>query len=408
MRINPFKPNVPVNPYCFHGRINELRTVNKILLQAKGGSPSNLLILGERGIGKTSLLIYLNVLSTGKVSNIQNDKFNFLTIQFSLDRNATLVHLIKKINNELTKKVSENKPLREALEKIWGFVKKIEFKGIKYDNTTIDVQEDELIDLLTNSLVDTVKKLVNENGFDAVLILVDEADNAKKAQLGILVKNISEKLIIEGCPKLIFCLAGLPNLKQNLFEDHPSSVRTFEIIELGILDKEAINRIIEDAIKEANKQNKEEIKIAEQAKNSILKYSEGYPHFVQQIGWSSFDLLPLDVDIITNELVSKAFFSNNGALHKIGLSYYNHFYWEEIKEDQYRDVLNILADIGFNKWVNKPEIAKQFKGNASTLTNALRALTERGIIKKDVTKRGFYRLQWIGFAVWIKNRARAK
>jgi len=76
MKINPFKPNSPVNPGMFVGRIKEVETLERALLQTRVGSPNHFMITGERGIGKTSLLLYLNFLSTGKIT-LNGDKFNF-------------------------------------------------------------------------------------------------------------------------------------------------------------------------------------------------------------------------------------------------------------------------------------------------------------------------------------------
>ena len=59
-RINPFRPNSPINPGMFVGRVGELEKLEAALLQTKAGQPTNFMLTGERGIGKTSLLDYLN------------------------------------------------------------------------------------------------------------------------------------------------------------------------------------------------------------------------------------------------------------------------------------------------------------------------------------------------------------
>ena len=58
MKINPFKPNYPVQPGMFIGRIKEVERLESQLFQTKAGQPTNFLITGERGIGKSSLLLY--------------------------------------------------------------------------------------------------------------------------------------------------------------------------------------------------------------------------------------------------------------------------------------------------------------------------------------------------------------
>ncbi len=53
-------------------------------------------------------------------------------------------------------------------------------------------------------------------------------------------------------------------------------------------------------------------------------------------------------------------------------------------------------------WVTKKGIKSKFKGQDSTLDNALHALRDRQIILDKEGERGVYRLQHKGFAWWIK------
>lgn len=67
MRFNPFQPNKVVNQAMFVGRMDEIRTIEHYLFQAKSGNPQNFLIDGERGIGKSSLLQYMAWVATGRI-----------------------------------------------------------------------------------------------------------------------------------------------------------------------------------------------------------------------------------------------------------------------------------------------------------------------------------------------------
>jgi len=57
--------------------------------------------------------------------------------------------------------------------------------------------------------------------------------------------------------------------------------------------------------------------------------------------------------------------------------------------------------------VESPDYEK-FTGEENILTNALHALRKRNIILKNASKRGEYRLQQQGFAIWIKHFASRK
>jgi Cdc6-like AAA superfamily ATPase len=58
-KINPFAPNSPVHSGMFVGRVAELVKLESCLVQTRAGSPSNFMLTGERGIGKSSLLNYI-------------------------------------------------------------------------------------------------------------------------------------------------------------------------------------------------------------------------------------------------------------------------------------------------------------------------------------------------------------
>ena len=57
MKVNPFNPQQPAKPNFFVGREEEIKTFNHFLFQTMSSSPMNLSVTGDRGMGKTSLLI---------------------------------------------------------------------------------------------------------------------------------------------------------------------------------------------------------------------------------------------------------------------------------------------------------------------------------------------------------------
>jgi hypothetical protein len=66
-RTNPFRPNSPVSPGMFVGRLDELGALEQSLVQTRAGQPKHFMVTGERGIGKTSLLNYLRWVAQGQI-----------------------------------------------------------------------------------------------------------------------------------------------------------------------------------------------------------------------------------------------------------------------------------------------------------------------------------------------------
>jgi hypothetical protein len=66
MKFNPFRPNSIVAPGMFAGRYDEVTAIERGLHQTRNGNPKHFLIEGERGIGKSSLMLYVDYLSSGR------------------------------------------------------------------------------------------------------------------------------------------------------------------------------------------------------------------------------------------------------------------------------------------------------------------------------------------------------
>ena len=50
MRTNPFRPNSPINPGMFVGRVNELGRLEQVLIQTMAGEPGYFMIRHYQGL----------------------------------------------------------------------------------------------------------------------------------------------------------------------------------------------------------------------------------------------------------------------------------------------------------------------------------------------------------------------
>lgn len=405
-KYNPFKPNSPVFAGVFVGRTGEIERLDNLLFQTKMENPSHILILGERGIGKTSLLLVANHFAKGTLQ-WEEEKYNFLTVQISIRSETTLIDLAKKINAQIKRTLSQTEQGITFLKKTWEFITRFESSLISYKAQEKIHSEEEILDSTIYSIVDTVKTItedtaVSELGLrekkDGIVILFDEVDHTtSNLNLGVFLKNLTEILVQENANKVLLILAGLPKVRDILRTSHESSLRLFEEFKLTPLSRDETENVIKQGLKEVAKHG-HITKITNEAIEHIYFYSEGYPHFVQQIGHSAF---AVDTDDnITEEDVKHGMFMENGAFDLIGDRYYKDMYYEKIKIDSYREILNIMAK-KLNNWVSRKEIEQQFHGKKDALTNGIKALRDRNIILSKPGRRGLYRLQWIGFAVWI-------
>ncbi len=409
-RINPFKPNSPVAPGMFVGRVTQLDALEAALLQTRAGKPKGFMLTGERGIGKTSLLQYFKWVAQGHIGiGAEDERVNFLVIEIDLESSSTDLGLIQRVELGLNREIAKTERARTFLGEGWKFLQRIEAYGVSVREDKRTADQEVLHDEFAYSLAKTTSRITDPDAaslfgakYDGVVILIDEADNAPKSlRLGALLKLLVERVQRHGCQRLMVGLAGMPTLRDVLREGHPSSLRIFDELPLDILSDDETNRVIDRALAEANSENEEKTTIDDGARITLIGLCEGYPHFIQQFGYSAFasdkDLIIDASDVLDGAL------GPMGAMEKIGDRYYRDAFYNKIQKDNYRQVLRIMADSG-NRWVSKADLRASFRGRTSTLDNALRALLERKIILAKEGQRGTYRLQHRGFAFWIKMR----
>lgn len=403
-RYNPFRPGSVVTPGMFSGRADEILALERVLFQTKNGNPQHFLIHGERGIGKSSLLYFLQCVARGEVESIECGTFKFLTVSVELEPSNTYLDIIRKIVTEFQRVVASHQPVKEIGKAALDIVKHLEVMGVKYSESNKTQPTTELLDDLTSIVDRTLSKLGGE--FNGILILIDEADKPPySANLGEFAKIFTERLTKRGCNKVSLGLAGLPTVLQKLRKSHESSLRLFEIFTLEPLLSEERVAVVRKGLVEARNKNGFEVVIAPDAEEWISMFSEGYPHFIQQFAYSAF-LQDTDNTIDVKDVVDGAF-RENGAFQQLGLKYFHELYFDQIGSDEYREVLRAMSQ-HLDGWVSKGQIREAARIKESTLNNAIKALKDRSIIIPQEGKKGAYRLPNKSFAVWIRAYTQAR
>jgi hypothetical protein len=398
-KYNPFRPNGIVAPGMFCGRLDELRTIDHCLLQTKHGNSKHFLIEGERGIGKSSLLLCEQYVATGRIETLNKKKLNFLSLNVSLQETDDLVSIIKRIAGELQARMSERDQLKSIAVATWDIISRLEAGGFRLRENSKEIDQSELLTSLQRDFIKVITSFTDEE--EGVLLLIDEADKPpENAHLGLICKLLSEELFRKGCDRLCIGIAGLPNVIQRLRGSHESSPRIFTMITLNPLEDAEREQVIERGLIEASQKNGLEIKITDEAKKFIATLSEGYPHFLQEFAYSAFEM---DTDnVIDRSDVASSLFSENGAFDQLGKKYFGQFYATPGSDD-YRIVLDVMAD-SLDEWVDRSTLIQESKLKAGTVDNALRALKNRNVILQNDMRRGQYRLPTRSFGVWINAK----
>lgn len=393
-RYNPFRPHSIVHPGMFSGRTHEIGLLKHSLIQAKHGNPYHLLIDGERGVGKSSLLLYFEYLA----SDPTFDGFNFVSLKIELESSTTYLELIQKFAYALQSAIASKEQLKTKATKAWDFLSRWEILGVSYRKEDKVVDNHQLLNELVALFADFLKAAGSD--VDGVVLLIDEADKPEpSAHLGSFIKLFTEKLAFLHTQRVLIVLAGLPVVMQKLKESHESSPRILQTITLEVLTQKESKQVIDLGLEEAEEKNGFKTSISQEAKDRIVELSEGYPHFLQQF---SYDAFSADRDgLIDEQDVKAGSTGEHGSLVQLGKKFFEGMYFAQIQSDDYRKVLNTMAAFG-DAWVSKAEIVKRSKLKDATVTNAVKALKERRIIYAQDGVRGQYRLPTKSFAVWIK------
>lgn len=405
-RFNPFRPNNMVNPAMFVGRVDELKTIEQCLFQTKNGNPQHFIVQGERGIGKSSLFLYVERLAQGGITAFTGEKFKFLVVSTDLGGCDTPMSVIRKLGRGLKQSLTTHEAARERAKDFLTWLLNWEILGVRFHKEAIDIDTEEAAEEFVIKLSEFCQQ---SDGFlDGIVILIDEADGpTAQAGLGALLKLLTERLARRGCNRVLFGLAGLPVLLGKLRESHESSPRLFETMLLEALEVSERKRVVSIGLSEAKKKNGYEVIITAEAADFLADLSEGYPHFVQQFAYCAFDQ---DTDNqIDEEDVGEGAFKEGGALSQLGDKFFNDMYHARISSEDYRRVLDAMAEHG-DTWVSRATIISESGVTETKVNNALQALKSKEVILQDEKRRGHYRLPTNSFAAWINaiRAARAK
>lgn len=405
-KYNPFKPNDIINIGMFVGRVEELRVVERCLFQTKHGNAQHFMFQGERGIGKSSLLYYINMVALGNVAPFDGDKFRFLSVPVDLGGAQTQLDVVRKVGRGLRQAIAARKQLTEKAKAAWDWLTNWEILGVQYHKGPVDLDLEQVAEEFVSHLAEFCAD--TKDDIDGVLFLIDEADRpSADAGLGAYLKLIAERLTWAGCDRVVFGIAGLPTLLGKLRDSHESSPRLFHTMLLEPLETHERERVVNLGIEDANERNEVKTRITDDALTFLAELSEGYPHFVQQFSYSAFE--HDKDDVIDVDDVGGAAFKPGGALTQLGDKFFSEMYHARISSEEYRRVLDAMADHG-DQWVTRKTILEESGVSDSNVNNALASLKAKQVILQDDTRRGFYRLPTNSFAAWINavRNARAK
>lgn len=244
--VDPFTPDLPVDNWeRFSGRKTEIDSVVDSLFQLAQGNPRHTIITGDRGIGKSSVLMQVKRIAEGDFGlpnklgidpGIETYDFVCAWHDCATDQDPAILAsgILSQLKNSLESMLGKIK-----LEiNVGGFL-----KVAKRDDLASSTGE--IVELFCREISKAAKNASVKSKTGMVLFF-DELDRVNpESGVATFFKLSAERLSREGIKNVAFFAAGITGAIQNLEEDHGSIYRTFKDVPLPRLEKPEVSEILE-------------------------------------------------------------------------------------------------------------------------------------------------------------------
>lgn len=290
---NPFSPGAGSPPPELAGRKPILDRARIALGRIKNGkSEKSFLMVGLRGVGKTVLLNEVQ-----KMSESSGYKSIFVEAHENKSLAALLLPSLRQTLFALDRMENVSQKAKRGLRVLKSF-----FNGVKVKVHDIELSLDVDPEMGSADSGDLEADLpilleaVAEAAADrrtAVAIIIDELQYLSEYELSALIMAI-HKISQKQLP-LILVGAGLPQLVGLSGQSKSYAERLFDFPRIGPLGPEDAIDALQAPMKE------QKIKFSEDAMEEILRRTKGYPYFLQEWGYQSWNLAsssPIDIKTI--------------------------------------------------------------------------------------------------------------
>jgi hypothetical protein len=273
-RDNPYTPGAGRKPPNLAGRDQDLENFQDLIERlTTGGYERSLIYSGLRGVGKTVLLIELDVLATEAgwaTTDVQE-------VGSQPDFRVTFARMAARLLREM----SRRHRIKDRVERALGVVKAFSIAVPGAVQLKLDVAPASGIADSGDpeqDLTDLVREIgeVAQATRAGALFLIDEMHNLDAPSLSAIC--IAFQAVSRASLPVAMVAAGLPDLQVRLMAAKPYADRLFQYRELGRLPEAAARTAL---IAPAATRG---VEYDEQAARLVVRDSAGYPYFLQEYG----------------------------------------------------------------------------------------------------------------------------
>lgn len=295
---NPYTPNAGATPEIVIGRDEFLEDFRVLLRRLdRGRTDQSMIVTGLRGVGKTVLL--------GEFRQITEEfKWKVLELEASKHDDGhfrqTMYSQLRAALFQISPRAKWGEKARKAAQVLQSFSLSID-PSSGAPTLSLDVAPAEGFADHGNLTLDVTDVLVSigeaakEHGTGLVL-LFDEVQFLSQTQLEAVIQAI-HKTVQRKLP-VTFVGAGLPQIAELAGDAKSYAERLFKFPKIGSLDFEDAKKAL------AEPAQLEGVHFSEDALPRAFELTEGYPYFIQELGYQVWAVA--DGDVITLENVEDA------------------------------------------------------------------------------------------------------
>lgn len=367
--VSPFTPGSPAPIDLFVGREYEVETIQIVAGKASAGRLQGVSLTGERGIGKTSLAMYLR--------HMVEEQDDYITVHVALGGVKDIDDLVRCILERVLEKTQGKKygqKIQKFIEKNFGGVS-VSFGGI---GVSFSPKADKLQDLRRRFPIELkrIVDLIHEEHAGLFLVLDDLSTFSENVEFANWLKAFVDTVGVDypGGYPLILMIVGLPDDRKEIFKAQPSLLRCFNhTLTIKRLHKEEVTHFYTEAFDGV------EVSVSPQAMHYMVNWSSGIPVVMHQIGDAAFELAvkaksgKIDAKIARQAIIT--------AADKIGMTYLEEPVYKAIRSPSYRSILRKLGKSG-QVYFTKHDMESQLdEAETNVFHNFLRKMREAGVIE---------------------------
>ncbi len=394
---SPFTPGNPVPIELFVGRGEQINEARQYINQSIYGRLENIFLVGERGIGKSSLASFLRFLTT---------KDNFLSVYVSSGGITDVEELVRRILEQILTEIYRESDMKDKLASLFkkkvGYIQQVGILGI---SISFNPPKSDL-EYMVKNFPDTIKELWEKikDKKKAIFIVLDDINGLSRNQrfadwYKSFVDNVSIRY--PGQLPVVILVIGLPEIRDSMVRGQPSLMRVFRVIRIDRLTDSEVEEFFKIAFKSIG------MKVEKKAMETMVMFSSGLPILMHEIGdaifWQATD------EIVDEKEALNGIYE---AADRVGKKYLDPKVYSAIRSKRYRSILRKLGKRPLFVSFKKSDIESKLNANEKKVfTNFLRKMRELGVIIPDKEEgRGSYRFANMLYPIyiWMENQRFSK